>query len=117
MPWIPDSLKRLGRWMDHGVVQGSRLDYDGGPFYWQYRFIEPLHLQSRCHGEVRRVRFKPTNTACFEGGLFHRDVVSKIGFPDKRFFIYWDDCIYGYLASKVTDSVVVSDVILKRSER
>ena len=47
--------------------------------------------------------------------MFHRDVVSKIGFPDKRFFIYWDDCIYGYLASKVTDSVVVSDVILKRS--
>ncbi len=114
---VPDSLKRLGRWMpDHGVVQGSRLDYDGGPFYWQYRFIEPLCIYNPvATAKFDESGFKPTNTACFEGGLFHRDVVSKIGFPDKRFFIYWDDCIYGYLASKVTDSVVVSDVILKRS--
>ena len=101
---------------DHGVVQGSRLDYDGGPFYWQYRFIEPLCIYNPvATAKFDESGFKRTNTACFEGGMFSRDVVSKIGFPDKRFFIYWDDCIYGYLASRVTDSVVVSDVVLKRS--
>ena len=45
---IPDSLKRLVKWMpDHGVVQGSRLDYDGGPFYWQYRFASTTPLPRR----------------------------------------------------------------------
>lgn len=114
---VPDSLERLARWMPgHGVVQGSRLDYDGGPFYWQYRFIAPMAI----YNPIATAKFdesgcKETNTACFEGGLFSREVVDQIGFPDDRFFIYWDDCIYGYLASKVADSVVVSDVVLKRS--
>ena len=114
---VPEALHRLEKWMpEHGVVQGSRLDYDGGPFYWQYRFIEPLCIYNPiATAKFDDSGFKRTNAACFEGGLFSRDVVSKIGFPDKRFFIYWDDCIYGYLASKVTDSVVVSDIILKRT--
>ncbi|WP_165246757.1 glycosyltransferase family 2 protein [Adlercreutzia sp. ZJ141] len=114
---LPDALEKLSKWMpNHGVVQGSRLDYDGGPFYWQYRFLSALGI----YNPIASAKFdsagcKPTNTACFEGGLFRRDVVEQVGLPDKRFFIYWDDCVYGYLASKVTDSVVVSDVILQRS--
>ncbi|MGN0035168.1 MAG: glycosyltransferase [Coriobacteriales bacterium] len=114
---IPDALEKLARWMPgHGVVQGSRLDYDGGRFYWQYRFIAPLAIYdplapSRFDG----TRARRTNTACFEGGLFSRSVVERIGFPDGRYFLYWDDCTYGYLASKVTDSVVVEDVILRRT--
>ena len=57
------------------------------------------------------------NTLCFEGGLFSRRVVEKIGFPDPRFFIYWDDTIYGYRASKVTNPIVVPDVILRRTRQ
>lgn len=114
---LPDAIDKLRRWMPgHGVVQGSRLDYDGGPFYWQYHFIEKLGI----YDPLATAKFdesgaKMTNTACFEGGLFSRAVVDQIGFPDKRFFIYWDDCVYGYLASKVADSVVVKDVILQRT--
>lgn len=55
------------------------------------------------------------NTLCFEGGLFNRRVVKQIGLPDPRFFIYWDDTIYGYRASKVTQPIVVPDVILRRT--
>ena len=55
------------------------------------------------------------NTLCFEGGLFARSVVNQIGYPDPRFFIYFDDAVYGYLASKVTDSIVVADVVLQRT--
>lgn len=114
---LDDALEKLDKWThDYGVIQGSRLDYDGGPFYWQYRFIEPLGI----YNPVATAKFddagvKATNTACFEGGLFKRDVVEKIGLPDFRFFIYWDDCVYGYLASKVTRSAVVEDVILQRT--
>ncbi len=42
------------------------------------------------------------NTACFEGVLIHSRVVEKIGYPDKEFFIYGDDVVYGFKASKVT---------------
>ncbi len=114
---LPDALDKLARWMpDHGVIQGSRLDFDGGPFYWQYRFLPKLGI----YNPFATARFdesgcKSTNTACFEGGLFSREVVAQIGLPDPRFFVYWDDCVYGYLASKVTDSVVVSDVIMQRT--
>ena len=40
------------------------------------------------------------NQLCFEGGMFSRRVVDKIGLPDARFFIYGDDACYGYVASQ-----------------
>ena len=55
------------------------------------------------------------DTLCFEGGLFRRNIVEQIGLPDPRFFIYWDDTMYGYRASKVTNPTVVPDVILRRT--
>ena len=37
---LPDAIAKLSKWTDkHEVIQGSRFDYDGGPFYWQYDFI------------------------------------------------------------------------------
>jgi rhamnopyranosyl-N-acetylglucosaminyl-diphospho-decaprenol beta-1,3/1,4-galactofuranosyltransferase len=114
---LPDALEKLEAWMpDHGVIQGSRLDYDGGPFYWQYRFITPLAIYNPiATSRFDQERSRPTNAVCFEGGMFSRAVVERIGFPDDRYFLYWDDCTYGYLASKVTDSVVVEDVLLRRT--
>lgn len=34
----------------------------------------------------------------FEGPLFHRDVIEKIGYPEKKFFIYGDDTEYSIRA-------------------
>ncbi|MDE8486338.1 hypothetical protein PCJ37_28495, partial [Klebsiella pneumoniae] len=78
------------------VIQGSRFDYDGGPFYWQYDFIVPLGIPN----PIAPAAFGPAgyrvmDTLCFEGGLFNRRVVTEIGLPDPRFFIYWDDTMYG----------------------
>lgn len=114
---MPDALDLLEPWTrDHRVIQGSRLDFDGGGFYWQYRFIVSLGIPNPiAPAAFDESGFRSTNTLCFEGGLFARSIVDEIGLPDPRFFIYWDDTVYGYLASKVTDSIVVSDVILQRS--
>lgn len=114
---MPEAIDRLARWgARYQVVQGSRLDYDDGPFYWQYQQLLGLGIPNPlAPADLGRAGFKPMNSLCFEGGLFSREVVGKIGFPDARFFIYGDDACYGYLASKVTDCVVVADVILKRS--
>ena len=114
---VPEAIERLEPWTHtHRVVQGSRYDYDGGPFYWQYHFIVPLGIPNPiAPAAFDESGFRAMNTMCFEGGLFARGVVDEIGFPDPRFFIYWDDTVYGYLASKVAESIVVSDIILQRS--
>ncbi len=99
----PAAIERLAPWMpEYEAIQASRYDYDGGDFYWQYNFIVPLGIPN----PVAPAQFGPRgyakmNTMCFEGALFRRSIVDKIGLPDPRFFIYWDDTIYGYLASKV----------------
>ncbi|WP_236630773.1 glycosyltransferase family 2 protein [Bifidobacterium aemilianum] len=114
---LPEAIERLSKWTDrHDVVQGSRLDYDGGPFYWQYDFIVPLGIPN----PIAPAAFGPAgyrimDTMCFEGGLFRRNIVEQIGLPDPRFFIYWDDTIYGYLASKVSNPIIVPDLILQRT--
>ena len=114
---VPESIESLSKWTkSHDVIQGSRLDYDGGDFYWQYKFIVSLGIPN----PIAPAAFGPSgyrvmNTMCFEGGLFKRNIVEKIGLPDPHYFIYWDDTTYGYLASKVTNPIVVKDVILRRT--
>lgn len=114
---LPDAISKLAKWTKHHeVIQGSRLDYDGGAFYWQYDFIVPLGIPN----PIAPAAFGPAgyrvmDTLCFEGGLFSRRIVEEIGLPDPRFFIYWDDTMYGYRASKVTNPIVVPDLILQRT--
>ena len=114
----PGGLETLGRWSGEAqAVMGQRRDFDGGHFYWQYRFwprlciYNPVSRDSWRPGE----RYKLANALCFEGGFFSREVVEKIGVPDARFFIYFDDALYGYLASKVTPVYYVPDYVLSRS--
>lgn len=113
----PEGLERLSKWTDRfQVIQGSRLDYDGGSFYWQYHFIVPMGIPDPvAPAAFDSSGYRPMNTMCFEGALFSRTVVEQIGLPDPRFFIYWDDTVYGYLASKVTRAVQVSDVVMRRT--
>ena len=47
--------------------------------------------------------------------FIHRDIVGRIGLPDPRFFIYWDDQTYGWLASRITTSVIVNEFVLRRT--
>ncbi|AEB06831.1 glycosyl transferase family 2 [Coriobacterium glomerans PW2] len=114
---MPDAIELLAPWTrEHLVIQGSRLDYDGSPFYWQYRFINSLGIPNPiAPAAFGPEGYRPMNTLCFEGGLFARCIVDRIGLPDPRFFIYFDDAIYGYLASKVTDPIVCADLILQRT--
>jgi GT2 family glycosyltransferase len=100
-----------------GVYQGFRKNFDNTFFYWQYNFLNHLGIPN----PVAPSKFeanehsRPMNTACFEGSLFHRKVIEALGLPDARFFIYWDDTMYGYLASKVTNMLLVDDFILQRT--
>ena len=114
---LPEGLEVLSRWSEEtDAVMGQRRDFDGGHFFWQHRFwprlaiYNPLSRDSWRPGE----RYKLANALCFEGGFFSRRVVQRIGLPDARFFIYLDDALYGYLASKVCDVYYVPDYVLSR---
>ena len=114
---IPDGLARMGAWAPRfKSIQGRRYDYDGSEFYWQYRVAEPLGIPIPfAPAGFDESGFKPMNSGCFEGMFIHRDIVEQIGLPDPRFFIYWDDQMYGWLASRKTTSVIVNEFVLRRT--
>lgn len=114
---IPEGIQRLAKWTNRfDVIQAARLDFDGGPFFWQYQLILPLGIPNPvAKWEFGPEGYKPMNQLCFEGGMFSRRVVDKIGLPDARFFIYGDDACYGYVASQHFPAAVVEDVVLQRA--
>lgn len=114
---IPDGLAKMGRWSERfRSIQGRRYDFDGSEFYWQYRIAERMGIPIPfAPAEFDESGFKEMNSGCFEGMFIHRDVVQQIGLPDPRFFIYWDDQVYGWLASRITTSVIVNEFVLRRT--
>jgi rhamnopyranosyl-N-acetylglucosaminyl-diphospho-decaprenol beta-1,3/1,4-galactofuranosyltransferase len=114
---IPDGLAKMGRWAPRfQSIQGRRYDYDGSEFYWQYRIAERMGIPIPfAPAGFDESGFKPMNSGCFEGMFIHRDIVRQIGLPDPRFFIYWDDQLYGWLASRRTTSVIVDEFVLRRT--
>ena len=114
---IPDGLARMGRWAPRFLsIQGRRYDYDGSEFYWQYRIAERMGIPIPfAPAGFDASGFREMNSGCFEGMFIHRDIVQQIGLPDPRFFIYWDDQMYGWLASRKTQSVIVDEFVLRRT--
>lgn len=114
---ISDGLGKLGKWAARfQVIQGRRYDYDGSEFYWQYRISDRLAIPIPfAPSDFDLAGYREMNSGCFEGMFIHRDVVRRIGLPDPRFFIYWDDQLYGWLASRVTTAVIVNEFVLRRT--
>ena len=114
---LPDGLAKMGAWAPRfKSIQGRRYDFDGSEFYWQYRVAEPLAIPiPYAPSGFDESGYKEMNSGCFEGMFIHRDIVGRIGLPDPRFFIYWDDQTYGWLASRITTSVIVDEFVLRRT--
>ena len=114
---LPDGLAKMGAWAPRfKSIQGRRYDFDGSEFYWQYRVAEPLAIPIPfAPSGFDESGYKEMNSGCFEGMFIHRDIVGQIGLPDPRFFIYWDDQTYGWLASRITRSVIVNEFVLRRT--
>ena len=114
---LPDGLTKLGQWTPRfKSIQGRRYDYDGSEFYWQYRIAERMGIPIPfAPSKFDSSGFKEMNSGCFEGMFIHRSIVQQIGLPDPRFFIYWDDQMYGWLASRRTTAVIVDEFVLRRT--
>ena len=119
--WVKDAEKSLkdGKSLEETptVFQCRKMNWDGDVFYWQYHFWNKLGIPNPLAPSKfeDNEKSREMNTMCFEGSLINRHVVEKIGLPDARFFIYWDDTIYGYLASKLTKMLVVNEIIMRRT--
>lgn len=114
---LPDGLAKMGTWAPRfKSIQGRRYDYDGSEFYWQYRIAERMGIPIPfAPSGFDDSGFKEMNSGCFEGMFIHRSIVQQIGLPDPRFFIYWDDQMYGWLASRKTTAVIVDEFVLRRT--
>ena len=114
---LPQGLAQMGKWAPRfKSIQGRRYDYDGSAFYWQYRIAERMGIPIPfAPAGFDATGFKEMNSGCFEGMFIHRSIVQQIGLPDPRFFIYWDDQMYGWLASRKTTAVIVDEFVLRRT--
>ena len=116
---LPEALDRFAPWMERfHCLHGRRYDVDGTPFYWQARFNQflgvPLPYSVRTFGSQG---YAITNSGTFEGMLIHADVVRRIGLPDPRFFISWDDATYAWLASQYTTVAYVDTFVMRKKRR
>ncbi len=113
---LPGAVGAFGPWMDkYDALVGRRYDAAGKPFFWQNSFNTFLGLPLPVRGDIfEQTNEFPTNVGCFEGMLLHVDAVRGVGLPDSRFFLTWDDTIYGWLVSLQRPVVYVNEFVLHK---
>lgn len=113
-----DGLKKLLKYKDISLcIHGRKTYLDGSFLNWEDYIDIPsgksFSSQDSFFYKYNK-DFVVINFGCFEGMLMHRNIVKKIGYPDKRFFIKGDDTIYGFLASLYTNVLYANEVIFDK---
>ncbi len=115
---FPDCLERLLELKDiSGCIHPLVTYEDGRSHEWEHHFDPMTTAQT----SLKNASFKngkswcSINVACFEGMLISKEIVDKIGLPDKEFFISGDDGLYGFLANQFTNVIYTnSGKLLKK---
>ncbi len=113
---LPNGLETMLKFSDISKCIHPSKEYPNGDrFFWEGFIDERSGFLFSTNDEfIEEKEWTCVNYGCFEGMLIHRDIVKKIGYPDKKLFSISDDTIYGYLASKVTNVIYIRDVCLKK---
>ena len=96
----PNCLEILLEKDDNNLVRVPlRYKPDGQPFYndaIKYNLTNPFRKfwQGLISENHLKDKFISVEGITFEGPLFHRSVVERIGLPEKKFFIFGDDTEY-----------------------
>jgi rhamnopyranosyl-N-acetylglucosaminyl-diphospho-decaprenol beta-1,3/1,4-galactofuranosyltransferase len=112
-----DGLEQLYQFSTEShCIHGRKTGPDGSAVPWGEWFDSRAVVTRpiKDGGFINHPRCQEVNVGCFEGMLVARDVVAKIGYPCREFFIMWDDTFYGYLASRVTRVLYANVLSLKR---
>ncbi|MHB8422742.1 MAG: glycosyltransferase family 2 protein [Thermoplasmataceae archaeon] len=115
---FPDCLEKLLELREISSCIHPLVVYEDGRHHeWEQHF-DPM---TTAQISLKNASFKngkswcSMNVACFEGMLISKDIVEKIGLPDKDFFISGDDGLYGFLASQFTNVIYTnSGKLLKK---
>ena len=115
---LPDAFARMESWAGkHRFFIGRRQNRDGSEFFYQPRFNEFLAIPlPDLSFDFNKADAFLTDVVSFEGCVVHRTIVERIGVPDARFFLSWDDIIYGWLAAHYTKVAIVPDFLLRRTQ-
>ncbi|MHA7222768.1 glycosyltransferase [Arthrobacter sp. RHLT1-20] len=113
---LPGAVEALDKFTPgYSCLIGRRYDAAGKPFFWQHHFVDTLGIFLPVSGDVfRNSDVFPTNVGNFEGMLIKASLARNIGLPDPRFFITWDDLVYGWLAAQQTPVVYVNAFVIKK---
>ncbi|WP_139978179.1 glycosyltransferase family 2 protein [Nocardioides litoris] len=103
----PDCLEVLMA-VDEDCLTSVREDLDGAlveKAATRFDLANPLAIKPKTamvetdHGTRNAMpRLVEVENVAFEGFLVRRDVVTRVGLPDPRFFIFYDDCDYALRA-------------------
>lgn len=112
------ALETLNKWKEKAkIIQPSRENYDGSLFPWG----GDLNLQnggeyhtSHHQQSLQEKGYSKVTVGCFEGMFINSKIIEKVGFPDNRFFIGGDDTIYGFLCSRHSEILLISDRLLRK---
>jgi rhamnopyranosyl-N-acetylglucosaminyl-diphospho-decaprenol beta-1,3/1,4-galactofuranosyltransferase len=107
---MPEALEKMLSYANVSqCIQGCKIFRDGQSEDWErWANIDDSGRRTASR-EPQAIDYISAQTGCFEGMLIHRQIVSKIGFPDKRFFVGGDDVAYGYLAHKHTQVIYIRE--------
>lgn len=98
----------------------NKIYIDGENFDWEHWYDA---IRGNTVLGYRNYSFKNgkdicfVNAGCFEGMLISRQIVDKIGFPNKKYFISGDDLEYGFLASQFTNVSYVKKAKIIRKKK
>jgi GT2 family glycosyltransferase len=115
----PDCLERLLGFGDISkCIHPNKVFADGKPHEWEgYISLRTGKRIFQPNPSFKKgFEFATTNTGTFEGMLVHREIVQKVGLPDKRFFLGSDDSLFGFMAHFHTPVLYTRSPLLKKKK-
>ena len=98
-------------------LQPLRYNPDGTEFPWEHYYDAKNHnviTTKSNYSFIRGKSFCFVNTVCFEGMLISRRVVKQTSWPDSRFFISYDDSVFGLYVNLYTNILYTSEATMQR---
>jgi len=119
----PDCLQNLMQFCKPDLVcHPLRISYDGEIFVGtdtaEINLTNPfkgLHKRILTKSDYTKTATIPVDVVTFEGPIFHYSMFEKVGFPDKKFFIYGDDTEFSIRLGKAGIRLeIITNAILNR---
>ncbi len=118
----PDCLEKLLNVNNDKALVRAPLRYtpENKPFLYEaisYNLTNPfksfwIEIVSEEHLNLEEI---PAAGITFEGPLIHKEVVKKVGLPEKKFFIFADDTEFFIRVMKQNyNSIIVKNAVLRR---